>query len=85
MADAPTQANGAQMTRRDRTKPEPSFTAVRETDQPSAWARGALYGGGLTLMAITLGLGFTILRPTPRRRRPELPAPAHCHTRGPRQ
>jgi hypothetical protein len=64
------------MTRRDRVKPGPSITVLAHRDQPSAWSQGALYGGGLTLMAITVFLGFTTLRPTPRCRQPELPAPA---------
>jgi hypothetical protein len=61
---------------RDRIKPGYSITTIARRDQPSAWARGALYGGGLTLIAQTLAFGWTTLRPGPRRRQPELPAPA---------
>jgi hypothetical protein len=68
-------------TRRDRTKAEPSFTALAASDQPSAWSRGALYGGGLTIAALVLAMGFSTLRPTPRRRQPELPAPAWSRDR----
>jgi hypothetical protein len=69
------------MTRRDRIKPGVSITTLAHQEQPSAWSRGALYGGGLTLMALTLAFGFTTLRPTPRRRQPELPAPAFARSR----
>jgi hypothetical protein len=61
------------MTRR--TEPHP-FTAARTPGQPSAWARELLYGGSLTLAALILALGFTLVRPGPRRREPHLPAPA---------
>ena len=57
------------------------FTAIVHRDQPSAWARGALYGGSLTLMALTLALGFTSVRPRSRRRPPEAPAPAWARRR----
>jgi hypothetical protein len=56
-----------------------AFTAIQRHDQPSAWARGALYGGGLGLAALVLAFGWTTLRPTPRRRTPALPAPAWSH------
>jgi hypothetical protein len=71
--------DGSAMTRRDRTKLAPSFTFLTGSHarpQASAWSRDALYGGGLLLMAAVLALGYTTVRPTPRRRRPELPAPA---------
>jgi hypothetical protein len=74
----------ASATRRDRTRPAPSFTALVRRDQPSAWARGALYGGGLTLMALSLAFGWTTLRPGPRRREPELPAAAWARVNRPR-
>jgi hypothetical protein len=64
------------MVRRDRVAPTPSFSSLAERDQPSAWSRGAIYGGGITLGALLLALGYTTLRPTPRRRQPEVPAPA---------
>jgi hypothetical protein len=69
----PTQANAA--TRRDRIAPGQSFTPLAH-DQPSAWARDLQWGGGLTLMALVLAFGWSTVRPTPRRRQPELPAPA---------
>jgi hypothetical protein len=65
------------MTRIDRIKPGQSFTPLaRASNQPSAWTTGLEYGGGLTLMALVLAFGFQTLRPTPKRREPELPAPA---------
>jgi hypothetical protein len=67
------------VTRRDRARPAPSFTVVAHPGQPSAWSRGALYGGGFGLAAAALALGFSILRPRPRRRPPEVPAPAQCN------
>jgi hypothetical protein len=84
LADAPRQAQGAQMTRhhdnamtrRDRTPPVPAFSLMRAQGQPSAWSRGALYGGSLTLLALVMALGYTTVRPTPRRRHPIVPAPA---------
>jgi hypothetical protein len=68
-------------TARRRTRPEPSFTALSRTDEPSASAQGVLYGGGIALAAAVLALGFTTLRPTPRRRQPEVPAPARSTAR----
>jgi hypothetical protein len=66
------------MTRRDQIKPGVSITVLSHREQPSAWARGALYGGGIGLAALVLALGFTTLRPGPRRRQPEIPAPAQA-------
>jgi hypothetical protein len=68
------------MTRRDRVRADAgSFSAVRRDAQPSAWAIGLQWGGGISVMALALALGFTTLRPTPRgggRRREEVtPAP----------
>jgi hypothetical protein len=69
-------SNGA--TRRDRVKPAADgFTPLtRAHAQPSAWTTGLQWGGGIGLMAIALALGYTTLRPTPRRRTPVVPAPA---------
>ena len=53
-----------------------AFTAHEVREQPSTWSRGALYGGGLGIAAITLALGWNLMRPGPRRRQPEIPAPA---------
>ena len=80
--------NGAaQMTRRDRRRPAPSygesspddrryfFTALSHAEQPSAWSRGVLYGGMTLATALALALGWGIARPTLRRRHPPRPAP----------
>lgn len=69
------------MRRRERARPEPSFTAIAHADQPSAWAQGLLYTGGATLLAAALALGWSGVRPTPRRRPPEVPAPAFARAR----
>jgi hypothetical protein len=66
----------APATRRSQDRPAASFTPMGRHDQASAWARGALYGGGLGGAAAVLALGFLVLRPRPRRREPRLPAPA---------
>jgi hypothetical protein len=74
---------GSAFTRRDQVKAGVSITTLARRDQPSAWSRGALYGGGLTLMALTLAFGWTTLRPGPRgrRRTPDVPAPAFARYR----
>ena len=69
------------MRRHERRRPEPSFTPLARADQPSAWAQGALYTGGITLMAFALAAGWSRGRPTPRRRPPEVPAPAQARIR----
>ena len=69
--DKPTPA-----TRRAQDRPQPSYSTIARPEQASAWSRGALYGGGFGLAAAALALGFSILRPRPRRRPPEVPAPA---------
>jgi hypothetical protein len=71
-------ANAA--TRRDPPR-DLAFTAHTERHQASAWTRDLLYAGGLGLGALTLALGFSLLRPGPRRRQPTLPAPAYNPTR----
>jgi hypothetical protein len=53
-----------------------AFTAAHHRGQPSAWSRDLLYGGGLGLAALTLALGWSLMRPTPRRRATEIPSPA---------
>jgi hypothetical protein len=64
-------------TRRERDRAVPGFMVQSARTQPSAWPRDLLYGGGIGIAAAVLALGFTVLRPTPRRRRsPEGPAPA---------
>jgi hypothetical protein len=73
-ADGLPSQHGESMTRH-------AFTAVVHHDQPSAWTRGALYGGAMTLAALLLALGFTAIRPRPRRRPPHLPAPAWVRAR----
>jgi hypothetical protein len=67
--------DGAQMTRYQPADHHP-FTRLVHAEQPSAWTRGALYGGALTLSALLLALGFTAARPGPRRRPPRAPARA---------
>ncbi|HEX2016729.1 MAG TPA: hypothetical protein VGN69_08545 [Solirubrobacteraceae bacterium] len=76
LAQGPSSPDQA-MTRRDRVKLAPSFTFLTAHRQPSAWSRDALYGGGLLVMAAILALGYTTVRPTPRRRSgPGIAAPA---------
>jgi hypothetical protein len=64
------------MTRRDRERAAPSFSTLADRHQPSAWARGALYGGGLGIAALVLAIGFMTVRPTPRQRPGDRVAPA---------
>jgi len=68
--------NSQASTRLDRPR-DLAFTAHTDRHQPSAWSRDLLYGGGLGMAALTLALGWSLMRPGPRRRRPELPAPAY--------
>jgi hypothetical protein len=75
LAQEPPASKGA-MTRRKVDRPEPSFSTLARPGQPSAWARGALYAGGLSLAALAFCAAWLIGRPTPRRRTPDLPAPA---------
>jgi hypothetical protein len=72
--------NQSAATRRDTTRPL-NFTAVVHRDQPSAWSRDLLYGGGLGMAALVLALGFVTVRPTARRRQPPVPAPARVWNR----
>ncbi|MDX6652292.1 MAG: hypothetical protein QOJ38_1073, partial [Solirubrobacterales bacterium] len=91
MANAPMAPQGAPMTRhqpesnaatrRDRVAPSQSFTPLVRHGQPSAWVQDLEWGGGMTLMALVLAFGWITVRPTPRRREPELPAPAHARIR----
>jgi hypothetical protein len=77
-ADAPYSPTGTSaMTRKDPN----AFTAIAHRDQASAWARDLQWGGGLTLMALVAAFGWITVRPTPRRRQPEVPAPARSYTR----
>jgi hypothetical protein len=86
LADSPPSAHGtSNMTRIDaiagpRRKPEPSFTSLSR-ERAGSGGQAALYGGGITLAALVLALGYGTLRPTPRRRPPEVPAPAFSRTR----
>jgi hypothetical protein len=82
LANGPTGSDHA-MTRHDYRRPRATFMVVG-SHQPSAWSRDALYGGGLLLAAAILALGYTAVRPTPRRRSPTLPAPAWARSRRPR-
>ena len=55
---------------------QPSLTTLAaRAGQPSAWTRDLLYGSALAVAALVLALGFSTVRPTPRRRPPEVPAP----------
>jgi hypothetical protein len=76
MADGPYTGGQASMTRHDN-----NFTALAHRDQASAWARDLQWGGGLTLMALVVAFGWITVRPTPRRRQPEVPAPAWSRRR----
>jgi hypothetical protein len=73
LAQAPPTARDAAFSRTERPH---AFTAISHREQPSAWARDVLYAGGLGIAALVLALGFSIVRPTPRRRSPHVPAPA---------
>ena len=53
-----------------------AFTAHERRAQPSAWSNALLWGGGLGGGALILALGWSTLRPGPRRRQPDVPAPA---------
>jgi hypothetical protein len=83
-ADGPPVSKGAAMTRHG-TDGRHAFTALAHPAQPSAWARDALYGGGIGIAALVLALGFTVVRPTPRRRSPSAPVPAWARLTGPRE
>ena len=54
-----------------------AFTRL-EQRSASPLSQTALYGGGTALMALALALGWSVGRPGPRRRPPEVPAPAHA-------
>lgn len=73
LADAPPGPRDA-FVRRDRIKPGTSFSPMANRDQPSAWARSLLYGGGLGVLAFALAAGWTAGRPTPRRHTDPKPA-----------
>jgi hypothetical protein len=72
-------------TRRDPTRPGASLTPVHARAQPSAWPRDLAYGGGLLVAAAVFALGFTIVRPRPRRRPPVVPAPVWLRERSRRR
>ena len=76
LAQGGSSADGLHMTRRSTDRPQSSFSPVAPSEQASAWARGALYGGGIGLTALILAFGWGVARPTPRRRAPDVPAPA---------
>ena len=85
-AGAPDAPHGSAMTRHEarrgeRAAPAPSFTPLSHADQPSAWARNLQWGGGMTLMALVLWFGWMTVRPTPRRRSPDVPAAAEARIR----
>jgi hypothetical protein len=74
---------GAQEMTRHQSLDHHPFTRVAHAGQLSAWSRGALYGGGIAAFALVLAMTWRAW-PGPRRRPPELPAPAwsrHRHRR----
>jgi hypothetical protein len=95
-AREPTSVPGAEMTRidhpmtaRHRVPLSQSFSPLRSYAGPSAWSRDLYYGGGMLLMAFVFALGFSVLRPRPRRRPPLVAAPVwarrearRCERRG---
>jgi hypothetical protein len=88
LAQSPLSPQGSEMTRhensstrRDSVAPAQSFTPLAHRDQASAWVRDLEWGGGIALMALTLAFGWITVRPTPKRREPELPAPAFNEVR----
>jgi hypothetical protein len=74
-ANAPDSPHGASMTRRE---PEP----VRQDHYFTRMSAGSdsapylLWGSGFVVGAFVLAAGFSTMRPGPRRRLPEVPAPA---------
>jgi hypothetical protein len=72
-------ADGPEMPGHAMSRHRHPFTAVVHTDQPSAWVRGALYGGTTTLTALLLALAFTALRPRGRRRAATCKAPVRTN------
>jgi hypothetical protein len=77
LANAPMPPPGSAYTRSDPN----AFTAVAHRDQASAWARDLQWGGGLVLMGLVLALGWVTVKPTPRQRTPEVPAPSYARAR----
>jgi hypothetical protein len=93
LATGPESPHGSALTRReplpitrhDPIRPEPSITPLRAGAHPSAWPRDVLYGAGIGLAALVFAMGFTVLRPRPRRRPPIAPAPAWLRGRSRRR
>jgi hypothetical protein len=54
-------------------------------ESSSSWPRDLLYGGSIGLAGLVLALGFAVLRAGPRRRPPEVPAPAWVRDRSRRR
>jgi hypothetical protein len=80
--------DGSQATRRAQDRPAPStgdaplaFSRVAAGDQPSAWARGALYSGGILFAAFVLAAAWGVARPGPRAPRRPAVAPARARIR----
>jgi hypothetical protein len=63
------------------SRQENNFTALERPEQASAWARDLQWGGGLVLMSLVLAFGYITVRPTPKRRQPEVAAPAWSRSR----
>jgi hypothetical protein len=70
LAEAPPMLDGAAAaTRRSPSGHDLAFTAVTRDHQPSAWARDAMYGGGLLLGALVLASAWLASGANTRRRR----------------
>jgi hypothetical protein len=92
LAQSPMGPQGSAMSRHEHpsvrrapTRAVPSLTALAHSGQPSAWPRDLLYGGGIGLAALVLAMGFAVMRPRPRRRTPQVPAPAWLRDRSRRR
>jgi hypothetical protein len=70
LALEPLPPRGAEATRRSPLRPDLPMRALARPDQPSAWARNALYGGGLALAALCLALGWSSIGRGPARAAP---------------
>jgi hypothetical protein len=62
LANAPPMPDGAAATRRAHDSPRAWFSVRARSDQPSAWATGALHGGGIILAAVVLGSAWAGIR-----------------------
>jgi hypothetical protein len=72
---------GHAATRREGFDGRHAFTAIDHSEQPSAWTRDLLYGGGIGIAALVLALALACVGPRSRRRSPDVPAPAWVRAR----